>query len=92
MIEADTCCGSAGIYNIQQPVMARKLLDRKWQNILETGASVVATGNPGCLAWIQQAAEEQGKTIHVMHTLELLEASFDPAGLKNKARVSPPGP
>ncbi len=78
LTEADTCCGSAGIYNIQQPEMARKLLDRKWHYIEETGASVVVTGNPGCFAWIQQAAEEHGKSVRVVHTLELLEASLNP--------------
>src|SRR5258708_37478761 len=50
--ESDTCCGSAGIYNLTQPKMARKLLERKVDFIAASGATVVATGNPGCLAWI----------------------------------------
>jgi len=76
LAEADMCCGSAGIYNIVQPAKARTLLDRKWENILATGASVVATGNPGCLAWIQQAAQESGRNISVWHTLDIIEAAF----------------
>jgi glycolate oxidase iron-sulfur subunit len=76
MNEADTCCGSAGIYNVLQPKMARTLLDRKWANVLATGAEIVATGNPGCHAWIAQAARESGRHVRVLHTLELLEASF----------------
>ncbi len=76
LAEADRCCGSAGIYNVMQPEMARTLLDRKIANILATGACVVATGNPGCHAWIAQAAKEHGNTVSVLHTLELLEASF----------------
>ncbi len=74
--EADMCCGSAGIYNVTQPEMARKLLERKYDNIAQTGASIVATGNPGCHSWIAQAAREHGKKIQVLHTLELLEAAF----------------
>lgn len=74
--EADICCGSAGIYNVMQPKMARSLVDRKMDNILATGASVVATGNPGCHAWIAQAARERGGRIAVLHTMELLEAGF----------------
>ncbi|HWA82747.1 MAG TPA: (Fe-S)-binding protein, partial [Fimbriimonadaceae bacterium] len=74
--ESDTCCGSAGIYNLTQPKMARRLLERKWQNIEATGVSIVAMGNPGCHAWIAQAAEEHGNHIRVLHTMELLEASF----------------
>jgi glycolate oxidase iron-sulfur subunit len=74
--EADMCCGSAGIYNVIQPEMARKLLDRKYANVEATGAEVVATGNPGCHAWIAQAAREHGKKVQVVHTMELLEAAF----------------
>lgn len=74
--EADMCCGSAGIYNITEPTMARTLLDRKYANIAATGASVVATGNPGCHAWIAQAAREHGQKVSVLHTMELLEAAF----------------
>jgi glycolate oxidase iron-sulfur subunit len=76
MAEADTCCGSAGIYNVTQPVLARSLLERKWRNVEATGASVVATGNPGCHAWISQAAEEHGQKVEVLHTAELLERAF----------------
>jgi glycolate oxidase iron-sulfur subunit len=74
--EADTCCGSAGIYNVVQPDLARKLLDRKWANVETTGAKVVATGNPGCHAWIAQASREHGGHSRVLHTAELLEAAF----------------
>lgn len=74
--ESDMCCGSGGIYNLSQPLRARKLLERKWSNIDESAASVVATGNPGCLAWIEQASREHGGKVRVVHTLSLLEASF----------------
>jgi glycolate oxidase iron-sulfur subunit len=74
--EADMCCGSAGIYNVLQPEMARSLIDRKYGNVRQTGASVVATGNPGCHAWIAQAARERGDGVQVFHTVELLEAAF----------------
>lgn len=76
LAESDMCCGSAGIYNVTQPKMARELLDRKWRNVEATGASVVATGNPGCHAWIAQAAREHGQAVEVVHTLELLERAF----------------
>jgi glycolate oxidase iron-sulfur subunit len=74
--ESDMCCGSAGIYNLTQPQLARQLLERKWNNIEATGANVVAMGNPGCHAWIAQAALEHGQKVEVLHTMELLEASF----------------
>jgi glycolate oxidase iron-sulfur subunit len=73
--ESMMCCGSAGVYNVLQPDMARKLLDRKVDNIKETLASIVATGNPGCHAWIAQGCREQ-RSATVLHTAELLEAAF----------------
>lgn len=74
--ESDTCCGSAGIYNVTQPTLARQLLDRKMQNVQASQCEVVVTGNPGCHAWMSQGAGELGEKIQVMHTTELLEASF----------------
>jgi glycolate oxidase iron-sulfur subunit len=74
--ESDMCCGSAGTYNLFQPAMARRLLDRKWRNIASTGAEMVIQGNPGCHAWIAQAAAEAGGSTGVWHTAEVLESSF----------------
>jgi glycolate oxidase iron-sulfur subunit len=73
--ESLMCCGSAGVYNVLQPDMARRLLDRKVDHIKETNADIVATGNPGCHAWIAQGCREQ-KVSKVLHTAELLEAAF----------------
>jgi glycolate oxidase iron-sulfur subunit len=80
--ESDMCCGSAGIYNLTQPSRARALLDRKWGHIAHSGAQIVAMGNPGCHSWIQQAADEAGSQVRVLHTLDLLEASF--SGLREQ--------
>ncbi len=74
--EADTCCGSAGVYNITQPEMAKKLLDRKLGYIRATGATVLAAGNPGCLTWIQQGAKETGLELRICHPVELLAESY----------------
>jgi glycolate oxidase iron-sulfur subunit len=74
--EPDMCCGSAGIYNVVQPKTARELVERKMDNIEATGARIVVMGNPGCHAWIAQAAREHGGTVKVLHTVELLEAAF----------------
>lgn len=74
--EADMCCGSAGVYNITQPAMARELLDRKVANISATGAAIVVTGNPGCHAWIEQGMSEMPTGPTVLHTMEMVEAAF----------------
>ncbi|MEA2778697.1 MAG: glycolate oxidase iron-sulfur subunit, partial [Rhodospirillaceae bacterium] len=66
--EGHLCCGSAGTYNILQPVLAGRLRNRKLANIARTGAEVVATGNIGC---IQQL--EAGLDVPILHTVELLD-------------------
>ena len=78
MDEADTCCGSAGVYNVTEPEMARQLLDRKLENLKATGASIIATGNPGCLAWIAAGLKERGlPEIRVAHPVTLLAEALD---------------
>lgn len=74
--ESDMCCGSAGMYNLTQPAIARQLLDRKWANVELTGAEFVVLSNPGCQAWIDQGSREHGGKIRVMHLAEMLEESL----------------
>jgi glycolate oxidase iron-sulfur subunit len=74
--ETAICCGSAGIYNLVQPKAANELADRKARLIAETGAQVVATGNPGCLLQLRAALDRHGKQIPVLHTVQLLDASI----------------
>jgi len=66
--EGHICCGSAGSYNILQPILAAQLRNRKLANIGRSGAGIVATGNIGC---IQQL--EGGLNRPILHTVELLD-------------------
>ncbi len=78
LAESEVCCGSAGIYNLTQPEMARRLQGRKLENILATEATVVATGNPGCLAWIAAGLKERGlPDVRVVHPVTLLAEALD---------------
>jgi glycolate oxidase iron-sulfur subunit len=74
--EADICCGSAGVYNLLQPVAARELGDRKAAHVLATGAELVVTANPGCLLQIQAAAHRAGRSLALAHTVQVLDASI----------------
>ena len=74
--ESMWCCGSAGIYNLIQPEMAGKLLERKVDHIVETGAQIVATGNPGCLLQIENGIKARGLKIEVLHPVTLLARAY----------------
>jgi glycolate oxidase iron-sulfur subunit len=74
--ESNWCCGSAGIYNLTQPEMAGQLLDRKMQHVKSTRATVVATGNPGCLLQIVNGAKAEGMDLRVAHPVTLLAEAY----------------
>ena len=74
--DAALCCGSAGIFNLIEPVAAEELGDRKVRNCLATGAQVIASGNPGCLLQIGAGLVRAGARLPVLHTIELLDASL----------------
>src|SRR5262249_7217544 len=74
--EAAICCGSAGIYNLVQPDTASKLGDRKAELIAALKPDVIATGNPGCLLQLRSSLARAGHNIPVVHTIQLLDASF----------------
>jgi len=74
--ESDWCCGSAGIYNITNQEMANTLLQRKMDNIAATGASVIATGNPGCMMQISLGVRERGMELDVVHPIQLIDEAY----------------
>jgi glycolate oxidase iron-sulfur subunit len=74
--EANWCCGSAGIYNLTQPEMANQLLERKIAHIKSTGATTVATGNPGCLLQLINGAAKVGLKLRIMHPITLLAEAY----------------
>lgn len=78
--EGHLCCGSAGVYNILQPKIARDLRDRKTAHIKSQRPDVVAAGNIGCISQLQS-----GLDIPVVHTVELLDWAYGgpvPAGME----------
>ena len=76
LAESMWCCGSAGIYNLIQPEMADKLLQRKVDHIAATGATIVATGNPGCLLQIQNGLRQRGLKVDAVHPVSLLAQAY----------------
>lgn len=71
---ADSCCGSAGIYNITNYDMSMQILDGKMEHVKETKAHYVVTSNPGCLLQmkngiIRAGMEGKMEAIHIMDLL-----------------------
>lgn len=74
--ESDQCCGAAGIYNLIEPETSDMVLDRKLENVDETRAQFVATGNPGCIMQIGAGLLRSGSSARAIHPVDLLDASY----------------
>ena len=79
-VDAALCCGSAGVYNMLQPVVAEELGQQKVTNLLNTGAALIASSNPGCSLQIQKHLKQQNKSLPLFHPIQLLD--FAMRGIK----------
>lgn len=64
------CCGAGGSYALWHPEMAARIRDRKLAAIARTGATVVASANPGCTLHLAAAG------LDVRHPVELAEEAW----------------
>ena len=76
LVEADQCCGAAGIYNLVEPAVSAAVLEPKLAHVARTGAALVATGNPGCLMQIGAGLARAGSATRTVHPVDLLDASY----------------
>jgi glycolate oxidase iron-sulfur subunit len=87
MDESSVCCGSAGIYNLTQPEMAKRLQTRKVERVRETHAQIVATANPGCALQLE-AGLRGGEPVAVKHIVELLDAAYSGATILSRPAIA----
>ena len=82
MAQPDRCCGSAGVYSLTQPEMSLDLLRAKMDDVHSTGATVIATANPGCMAQLEAGlrlranVRPSGRPGKVRHVIELLDRAY----------------
>lgn len=75
--DAHLCCGSAGTYNLDQPETAASLGAQKARAVVATGASVVASGNIGCLTQLRAHLAKIGSPVRVRHTMQVLRDAYN---------------
>lgn len=80
----ERCCGAAGIYNLLQPELSGRVLQEKLDHVRETGAAILATGNPGCQMQIGAGAQLAGMKLQVCHPIELVDEAYAQAGVYSK--------
>jgi glycolate oxidase iron-sulfur subunit len=74
--DGDRCCGAAGIHNVTQPEAAGALGDAKAAAVAATGATVVASANPGCSMQLATRLRDVGHDVEVVHPVQLLDRAI----------------
>jgi glycolate oxidase iron-sulfur subunit len=67
----DQCCGAAGTYFLDQPVMAKALLNDKISKI-DNDARYLVTSNIGCNMHISSALQDKIPELEILHPVTLL--------------------
>ncbi len=62
----------AGSFHIDYPDAAAQVLARKQVNIEKTGAAIVVSGCPSCLAQLAKAAAASGGKFKAMHISQVI--------------------
>jgi glycolate oxidase iron-sulfur subunit len=70
------CCGAGGAYSALQPDLAGAIRERKLAAVQRSGATVVASANPGCSMHLEAPLAEHG--VQVVHPVELIDQALRP--------------
>ncbi|HUU36737.1 MAG TPA: LUD domain-containing protein [Candidatus Desulfaltia sp.] len=70
--EPPSCCGFCGVFSARNPEISAHLWGKKKEDILKSGASLVATDCPGCLFQLRSGLETEAKHVRAYHTAEIL--------------------
>ena len=71
MPEADRCCGCGGSFNLFHYDISKDIGQRKRNNVLSSGAHLVATSCPACMMQLTDMLAQNRDQITVKHTVEL---------------------
>ncbi len=72
MEDHDNCCGFGGSYSVLYPEISAPILEKKIQNIQNSGAEVVAVDCPGCMMQIRGGVDARDLPVKVKHTAEII--------------------
>ncbi len=76
MAEADRCCGCGGSFNLFHYDYSRKIGQRKRDNVVASGARIVAAGCPACMMQLEDVLSHNQDAVRVKHTVELYAESL----------------
>jgi len=86
MDETEVCCGFGGTFAVKYGDISGAIVERKAQNIVESGAPTVLAGDLGCLINIAGKLSRNGSPVAVRHVAEVL------AGMTKEPPIGMPAP
>ncbi len=70
--EEQTCCGFGGTYSSKFPEISAQILNKKLDDVCQTGADLLVTECPGCVMQLRGGAKKRNDRYTVLHLAELL--------------------
>jgi L-lactate dehydrogenase complex protein LldE len=89
MPRSDVCCGFGGTFAVKYGEISNEIVERKTQDIVESGAPVLLAGDLGCLMNMAGKLSREGRAIEVRHVAEVLAGMTEApsiAGTREAAR------
>jgi len=80
MENASSCCGLGGTFSVYHYETSKAIGAMKLEGIINSGASLVATGCPGCIMQLQDSINHGGLKVKAVHILELLAQALHSSG------------
>lgn len=77
MQDAEVCCGFGGLFCVKYPDISGEMVRKKTDEIVATGAAVLAAGDIGCLLNMEGALSRRGAKTRVCHVAEILAGMAD---------------
>lgn len=71
MAESERCCGFGGLFSVRMVEVSNAMTAEKLRQAEATGATVLATADPGCLMQMRGLADESA--VQVEHVAVLLD-------------------
>ena len=73
MKDAQKCCGGGGSFSFYNYDLSKQISRQKVENIEASGASVVATGCPGCMLQLRDQLGQKNSPVEVKHLIQLVD-------------------
>ena len=70
--DAEACCGFGGTFSVKYPHISGGMLDKKIDNIIESGAEIITACDTSCLMHMEGSLSRRNTNIQSMHIAQIL--------------------